>query len=182
MVANAFKIALVFIISFGVFGADSAPKKISTIVGELSIVEKVEFRRYDIIINGKPVLSTDAGGNKPIDGWPMMSIMADIKNQVGDFHEVIIVKHSMLGNACNNGPIRVIALKQSGEIIVTEPIIHCRNNSPMLIISDSEMLIYYKKFSNKNGDNENEELWVFRNGNLLKATDANLIKKVRQLT
>lgn len=148
---------------------------LKTIAGELKIVTLKESCKFNVTLDGKVILSTDCDDERNVwSSMPIPSIHTYYKSQgVRPFDEVVLLQMSMLGNACDGGPLLFLGLKRDQTFSLSERIDFCGGSPPVVSWSESRVRVLLPGGPPNRGTGYiPAETWDYENG---------LVKQVKQI-
>ncbi len=104
-----------------------------TIAGTLTIKAEKTDCAYVIVVGGKTVLSTNCNDSAdPNSTFPIPKVLNRFEGGPAPFDQVLVVQQTMLGNACNGGPIWFLGLRRDGSHVAYRQIDFCGGPDPVI--------------------------------------------------
>jgi hypothetical protein len=113
---------------------------IATVAGALEItpLEAGDSDTHVVRLDGRELLRTGTGGE--FADFPLPHVLARFRG-VAPFDEVLVFQQQMYGNACNGGPLWILALRAGDAPVRTAAIDYCGGAAPILDASRAVLLV-----------------------------------------
>ena len=140
---------------------------VHTVAGLLRIAPVVGAADGDahvVRLGGQELLRTGAGGE--FADFPLPLLLARYRG-LAPFDEVLVIQQHMYGNACNGGPLWVLALRGGAPPVRSGAIDYCGGGEPVLAASAGALSITLPGApASQRHDGVAAQRWEFRDGEL----------------
>ena len=138
-------------------------KQLHTVAGEMRYRLNDKTHECNFFLNNTPIL------NIKCEFAYLPEVLSHFRGKIGSFDEVIILQESLMGNACNGGPLHLIALKKSKTFLISGPIDFCGGSTPVIEREGEGISITFPGGApNRGTGHVPVERWIFVNGQLKK--------------
>ena len=157
MPARAAWLSLTLMLVCGLAQAQADSRSVATVAGELRLSHNGSTCRWTL--GARELHRIDC------DGAHLPELLGRFSQGLGRHDEVLVWQELPMGNACNGGPLHLMALRRDGTVQVAAPLDFCGGAAPQLQRQGTAVLITFPGGPRNRGSGRTATArWRFQDG------------------
>lgn len=139
----------------------------ATVAGRLVVRERNPASAYELVLDGKVVVKTDANAEGDPHALAPQPSVPMLFEQVAPYDQVAVIRWDGMGNACNGYGYSFLGLKKDGSFELAPTIDFCGGPEPTITKDGNRLTFVVPEHApNRGTERVPGETWIYENGRL----------------